>query len=124
MPDKTADEYLDGACFGYVLNCGDTFAYACADCEPMSDYDWSLIKPIVAEYGYPAFNAYVSLKRNLDVIRERRTPAYLAAREKIEALLVDEFFMDGDELVVPVRHWRKADDPARFVVTKAEEAGR
>lgn len=117
LPDferKSADRYLEDSCFGYVVNVGDTFAYACADLEMMSDYDWYRIKPVVAEHGYAAFDAYAAVKRNADVIKPKRTADFLAAKTKIEAILRDDdMFMDGDEVVEPVRRWRASDDPIR-----------
>lgn len=110
----TADEFLENSCFGYILNMGDTFAYACADLEMMSDYDWYCIKPIIAQYGYDGFNAYAAVKRAMDVIEPRQTTNYWEAKTKIETILHDdEMFMDGDELCVPIRRWRDPHDPAR-----------
>ena len=110
----TAEQCLENSCFGYIVNMGDTFAYACADFEMMSDYDWELIKPIVEDFGYDGFNAYAAVKRDRDVINPKQTPNYWKAKAKIEDILKDDImFMDGDELCVPIRRWRDPNNPAR-----------
>jgi hypothetical protein len=88
---------IDGS-FKHILLMSDTFAFACADAEEISDYDFEKIAPIVAKYGHDALVAYVAVKRKAEPIScrcDHKNDKYKAAKAEIEKIN-DEFFMDKD----------------------------
>ena len=67
----------------------DTFGFACADSESMSDMDVEPMIPIIAEYGRDALVAYAAVKRGQEPITcscNHKNERYQAAKVKIEAL--------------------------------------
>lgn len=82
----------------FILNMSDTFAFACADVEEMSDYDFEVLIPVVAKYGHDALVAYAAVKRGqepIDCKCAHKNPRYQAAKKEIEDInMKDEYFMD------------------------------
>lgn len=87
---------LEGG-FWLVVNMNDTFGYACADAEEVPVEDLVHIRPLYQQYGPDALNAYSSVKRKVDVLKELRSPGYYDAKEKIQMLKATiPYFCDSE----------------------------
>lgn len=75
------DEYaFFGAQGTLVINCGDTFAYACADAEELPFDKIEEVKALYKQYGYSGLVAWIAKRRQCEPIREWQNEAYCAAR--------------------------------------------
>lgn len=72
----------------FWVNCGDTFAYACADGETIEDDDLDALQQAfediaaTGEISYDAYDLFVARKRNQRPIK----PVMDAMKEKVRAL--------------------------------------
>jgi len=78
----------DIAFFGFdgalVLNCGDTFAYACADAEEVPDDQIDTVRRLHDKHGYPGLVAWIARRRGCEPLIQLRTEAYRAALADID----------------------------------------
>ena len=78
----------DIAFFGFdstlVLNCGDTFAYACADAEEVPDDQIDLVRRMHDKFGYVGLTAWIAARRKCEPLIQLRTEAYREARAFLE----------------------------------------
>lgn len=101
MTDSDKAKVLDvlgESCFGFLISMNDTFAFACADVEQMSDYDLDRMAPLIAEYGHDALVAYAAVKRKAEPIDCRcnhKNERYRTAKKIVELIKGnDEHFME------------------------------
>ena len=66
------------------LGCNDTFYFACADGEDFEEKDMDLIIEAYKKFGYHGIDAWIAIKRGIDVLEQRITPEYIAAKEWIK----------------------------------------
>ena len=78
----------DIAFFGFdgalVLNCGDTFAYVCADTEEVPDDQIDTVRRLHDKHGYTGLVAWIARRRGTEPLLQRRTEAYRAALADID----------------------------------------
>ena len=70
--------------FHPCVNCGDTFAYACADAEDIPPGDEEKVKSIFEEWDWDGVVAWIALKRGYEPIAPFITEKYLAARAALK----------------------------------------
>ena len=82
----------DIAFFGFdsalVLNCGDTFAYACADAEDVPDDQIDLVRRMHDKFGYTGLVAWIASRRKCEPLIQRQTAAYREARAFLDSTTV------------------------------------
>ena len=82
----------DIAFFGFdsalVLNCGDTFAYACADAEEVPDDQIDLVRRMHDKFGYVGLTAWIAARRKCDPLPQLQTAGYREAREFLDRTAV------------------------------------
>ncbi len=86
---QKALEELVKASMEFTLNMSDTFAFATADCETMSEHDFEKMVPVIAKHGQHAFTAYVAVKRGIEPITcpcGHDGPPYQEAKKEVLAL--------------------------------------
>jgi len=66
------------------LGCNDTFYYASADGENFEEKDMDLIIEVYKKFSWSGVDAWIALKRGIDVLEQRITPEYLKAKEWIK----------------------------------------
>lgn len=65
------------------INCGDTFAYACADAELVPVTEWHTLARLHDDYGYDGLVAWIADRRCEEPIKPRQTEAYQEAKEQL-----------------------------------------
>lgn len=90
-PDEELKAYkiLVGGCFSLELNMNDTFAFAAADSESMTEIDVERMLPLIAKYGHHALTAYVAVKCNIEPITckcRHDSEPYQEAKKEVLAL--------------------------------------
>lgn len=66
------------------INCNDTFYFATADGEDFEEKDMDLIIEAYKKFGYSGVDAWIALKRGIDVLEQRITPEYLKAKKWLQ----------------------------------------
>lgn len=85
------DDWAFFTCEGLlVINCGDTFAYACADAEELPIDKIDEVLALEREYGFDGVVAWIATHRNCEPIKERATERYLVARTTLATRKVDK----------------------------------
>lgn len=68
-----------------TLNMNDTFAYSTADCENIKFEDIPKLLDLHKKYRHHGIDAWVAVRRGVDVLERYRTPEYFKAKEELNA---------------------------------------
>jgi hypothetical protein len=109
---------LEKYCFEVSVNCNDTFYYACADAERVDIQDLPKMLEVEEKFGGDGINAFCSLIRGEDVLKELQSDKYFAAKEYLK-----DYEFQSDEW--SHRQWiEKNPLEARIKQEQAQEAQR
>jgi hypothetical protein len=64
-----------------VINCNDKFYYASADAEGFNENDLDVITDMYHKFGIKGADAWIAVKRGIEVLPEYQTPEYENAKQ-------------------------------------------
>lgn len=95
-PDALA-KLIHHAAFHITLNMNDTFGWATADSEDVSNYDLEKLVDVYQKFGRAGIDAFAAMQRGYDVMEHPavRTQLYYAAKEYLK-----DYEFHGDEYMM------------------------